>query len=170
MLFTLVQLICSVSIGFGIGIILGCNLFKQKRTSDFDDELRIESDLDEDTDEDDEELKLVLLVRQDLKMGKGKIAAQVGHAAVGAYKTALKRNPILLQRWRARGEAKVALKVKDEDELFKYYDLAKEAGLNTYKVCDAGRTQIAANTYTVFAIGPAPYSEIDKITGELKLL
>lgn len=49
-------------------------------------------------------------------------------------------------------------------------DQAAEQGLPTYIVCDAGRTQIAAGSQTVLAIGPAPKSAIDKITGHLKLL
>jgi PTH2 family peptidyl-tRNA hydrolase len=31
------------------------------------------------------EVKLVMVVREDLKMGKGKIGAQCGHATLGAY-------------------------------------------------------------------------------------
>ena len=33
--------------------------------------------------DDEEEYKMVLCVRMDLKMGKGKMCAQCGHAAVG---------------------------------------------------------------------------------------
>jgi hypothetical protein len=47
---------------------------------------------------------------------------------------------------------------------------AAAAGLMCYQVLDAGRTQIAAGSATVLAIGPAPKSEVDKITGHLSLL
>lgn len=47
---------------------------------------------------------------------------------------------------------------------------AREAGLVTYVVEDAGRTQIAAGSRSVLAIGPAPVKELDAITGHLKLL
>jgi len=40
----------------------------------------------------------------------------------------------------------------------------------SYVVEDAGRTQIAAGSKTVLAIGPAPVSSLDKFTRELKLL
>lgn len=40
-----------------------------------------------------EEHKLVLVVRTDLGMGKGKIAAQCGHASLACYKRALKYTP-----------------------------------------------------------------------------
>ena len=67
-------------------------------------------------------------------------------------------------------QAKVCLKVPTEAELHALRDLAKAAGLVTYQVEDAGRTQIAAGSRTVLAIGPAPVKEVDQITGHLKLL
>ena len=53
----------------------------------------LEDDDEDDGDEDDmgEPLKMVLVVRTDLDMGKGKIAAQCGHATLAAYKIAAKR-------------------------------------------------------------------------------
>ena len=47
---------------------------------------------------------------------------------------------------------------------------AEALGMPTYIVCDAGRTQIAAGSQTVLAIGPAPKSLIDQVTGGLRLL
>ncbi len=47
---------------------------------------------------------------------------------------------------------------------------ASNSGLMSYLVVDAGRTQIAAGSKTVLAIGPAPKSQLDEITGHLKLL
>lgn len=47
---------------------------------------------------------------------------------------------------------------------------AREAGLNTYIVHDAGRTQVEAGSMTVAAIGPGDIDVIDEITGSLKLL
>ena len=47
---------------------------------------------------------------------------------------------------------------------------AANSGLMTYLVVDAGRTQIAAGSKTVLAIGPALKSQIDAVTGHLKLL
>lgn len=60
----------------------------------------------------DEEYKMVLCVRQDLKMGKGKMCAQCGHAAVGAVKKAAIRTPKQLKRWEMYGQPKIALKVR----------------------------------------------------------
>lgn len=116
------------------------------------------------------EYKLVLVVRTDLSMGKGKIAAQCGHAAVGAYEKALKLDPDSLKVWKMTGQAKIALKTDSVDEIKQIADNAKKMGLITSLIRDAGRTQIAANSITVLGVGPAPKDVIDKVTGHLKLL
>ncbi|PFH32320.1 putative peptidyl-tRNA hydrolase [Besnoitia besnoiti] len=113
---------------------------------------------------------MVLCVRQDLNMGKGKIAAQCGHATLGAYQRAQRRNDRFLDAWTACGQKKIAVKIKDHDEMKSLSKAAKEKGLNAYAVCDAGRTQVPAGSYTVLAIGPGPEDLIDEVTGHLKLL
>ncbi|XP_077297167.1 peptidyl-tRNA hydrolase 2, mitochondrial-like isoform X2 [Arctopsyche grandis] len=115
------------------------------------------------------EHKLVLVVRSDLKMGKGKVAAQCAHAAVGAYSKTQKKNPAALDEWEYTGQAKIALKVDSEEELMNIYNSAKKVGLVTSLIRDAGRTQIAPNTKTVLGIGPASKNAIDFVTGHLKL-
>mmetsp|Transcript_104374 Transcript_104374/g.204710 ORF Transcript_104374/g.204710 Transcript_104374/m.204710 type:complete len:220 (-) Transcript_104374:151-810(-) len=114
--------------------------------------------------------KMVLCVNNELKMTKGKIAAQCGHATLGAYKLASKHCNSALKNWEYMGQAKIALRVDQEDEIYELMSKAKDAGLVTYLVEDAGRTQIAAGSKTVLAIGPAPVSELDRITSHLKLL
>lgn len=113
---------------------------------------------------------MILVVRNDLKMGKGKIGAQCGHAAVGAYENCLQRNPTLIRRWNDSGCAKIAVKVESEEELLDVFKAARALNLNTCLIRDAGRTQIAPNSKTVLAIGPALCHEIDQVTGHLKLL
>ena len=66
--------------------------------------------------------------------------------------------------------AKIVLKVKDEKELIKYFQIAKDEGLPVSLITDAGRTVIAPGTKTCAGIGPAEDEEIDSITDELKLL
>ncbi|CEG40545.1 peptidyl-trna hydrolase [Plasmopara halstedii] len=114
--------------------------------------------------------KMVMCVRTDLKMGKGKIAAQCCHATLGAYKLALKRTPDAVRGWEMLGQAKVCLKVESEEELLALADKASECGLVSYVVVDAGRTQIAPDSKTVLSIGPAPLKVIDEVTGHLKLM
>ena len=61
--------------------------------------------------------KMVLVVRTDLKMGKGKAAAQCSHAAVGAYKSAKKTFPAILRAWERNGQPKIVTKVENEEQL-----------------------------------------------------
>lgn len=110
------------------------------------------------------------VVRNDLKMGKGKIGAQCGHASVGAYQKAMESNPSIVRRWDDSGCAKICLKVETERELMNIRKGASVRGLNFYLVHDAGRTQIAAGSATVLAIGPALVEEVDILTSSLKLL
>jgi len=112
-------------------------------------------------------MKLVILVRNDLKLPKGKLAAQVAHAAV---ECALKSDKNRLKRWRDEGAAKIVLKVKDEDELIRYMQIAKKSHLTTAFITDAGKTVIAPGTATCVGIGPDDDKKIDSITGNLKLL
>ncbi|XP_068889758.1 peptidyl-tRNA hydrolase 2, mitochondrial [Aphelocoma coerulescens] len=115
------------------------------------------------------ELKLVLIVRNDLKMGKGKVAAQCSHAAVSAYKQVRNRNPELLKQWEYCGQPKVVLKAPDEETLVQLLAEAKRLGLTVSLIQDAGRTQIAPGSRTVLGIGPGPADVIDKVSGHLKL-
>ncbi|EDR21733.1 peptidyl-tRNA hydrolase 2, mitochondrial precursor, putative [Entamoeba dispar SAW760] len=117
-----------------------------------------------------EEYKMVLLVRKDLKMQKGKIAAQCGHAAVGCVLKAQKYDPISLNTWRYYGQAKIALVVDNLEQLEQLEKKAEKSNLITKKICDAGRTQVEPGSITVLGIGPAPVSVLDQITGKLKLL
>lgn len=114
--------------------------------------------------------KLVLVVRDDLKMGKGKVAAQCSHASVMAYCKAKKKQTALLKQWELTGQMKVVVKCNNEVDLFELKKEAEKSGLLTSLVCDAGHTQVAPSTYTVLAIGPASKEALDKITGHLKLL
>ena len=54
---------------------------------------------------------MALVVRQDLALTTGKIAAQCAHAAVDVVRAA--RRTSLLERWRAGGSRKVVLAVED---------------------------------------------------------
>lgn len=115
------------------------------------------------------EFKMILVVRNDLKMGKGKVAAQCSHAAVSAYKQVQRRNPELLKQWEYCGQPKVVVKAPDEETLIVLLDRAKEMGLPVSLIQDAGRTQIAPGSRTVLGIGPGPSDLVDMVTGELKL-
>lgn len=116
-----------------------------------------------------EDFKMVLVVRNDLKMGKGKIAAQCSHATLGMYKKLLNRAPKSLNRWEMCGQVKVVVKIESEDDMLVLQEKAKSNNIPTHITIDAGRTQIAPNSRTVMAVlGPAEM--VDDVTGGLKLL
>nr|XP_028564533.1 peptidyl-tRNA hydrolase 2, mitochondrial isoform X1 [Podarcis muralis] len=115
------------------------------------------------------EFKMVIVVRNDLKMQKGKVAAQCSHAAVSAYKQIQRRNPELLKQWEYCGQPKVVLKAPDEETLLQLLGEAKTLGLTVSLIQDAGRTQIAPGSRTVLGIGPGPVEVVDKVSGHLKL-
>ncbi|KAI1132353.1 PTH2-domain-containing protein [Nemania abortiva] len=125
-----------------------------------------------------EECKLVLVVRTDLGMTKGKIAAQCSHATLACYKTLSRiasRKPTsaearILQRWERLGQAKIAVQVKSQDELLTLMGKARSLGITAEVIQDAGRTQIDPGSLTVLGVGPAPKSLVDQVTGGLKLL
>jgi PTH2 family peptidyl-tRNA hydrolase len=90
--------------------------------------------------------KMVFLVRMDLKMGVGKIAAQVGHAVLGAYQNMEEQFETdskaeeLMSKWEESGQPKIVLKVDSSDQMLDLHKKCVNAGINTYIVQDAGRT------------------------------
>ena len=116
------------------------------------------------------DFKQVIIVRRDLDVGTGKLAAQVAHAAVmGAEKVRTSRRE-WFNSWLAAGQAKVVVKVKSIEELMDVRMRAEELNLPVVQVQDSGLTQIPPGTITCIGIGPAPSTLIDKVTQELRLL
>ncbi|GAX11949.1 peptidyl-tRNA hydrolase, PTH2 family [Fistulifera solaris] len=113
--------------------------------------------------------KMVLVVNTELKMGKGKIAAQCGHAAVGCYQRMARQCPIALQAWQQTGCAKIAVQCPTQEELERIRALVRNRGIPYYLVEDAGRTQIAAGSRTVLGVF-GPTSVFTGVTDHLKLL
>lgn len=113
------------------------------------------------------ELKQVILIRMDLKLPKGKLAVQAAHASVSAVINSDKEK---VDEWNHSGMKKSVLKVEDEKELIKYLQMAKDAGLKTALITDAGRTVVEPGTKTCIGIGPDEEEKIDEITGKLSLL
>ena len=115
-------------------------------------------------------MKQAIVVRNDLKMGKGKVAAQVAHASLAAAEAAQARKPRWYDGWKAEGQAKIVLKVESEGDLVELYDKARSAGLPASLIQDRGLTQVEPGTVTCLGVGPGPDPEVDAITGKLKLL
>ncbi|KAI8122541.1 Peptidyl-tRNA hydrolase [Lucilia cuprina] len=119
--------------------------------------------------------KLALIVRADLKMSKGKTAAQCAHAAVLCVQEAQSSNEReaqqLLDSWLVKGQPKIVLKVDGGfEDLIKLQEKAAECGVVSALVQDAGRTQLAAGTATVLGIGPDTVEKIDKLVGLCEII
>jgi PTH2 family peptidyl-tRNA hydrolase len=114
--------------------------------------------------------KLVVAVRRDLDMGKGKIAVQVGHATVTVAEETRRRRPDWWKEWFNEGQCKVVVKVKSESDLLDLQRKAEDVGLASAIIHDSGLTQVEPGTLTCVGIGPAPAELVDKITGTLPLL
>lgn len=112
-------------------------------------------------------LKQVIVVRTDLKLGKGKLAAQVAHASVESYLRTPEKDQ---RRWLEENQKKIVLKVENEERLLQIYESARREGLPSTLIQDAGLTQILPGTKTAVGIGPAAEEKVNKITGELTLL
>jgi len=114
--------------------------------------------------------KQTIVVRADLQMGKGKLAAQSSHASLSAYKKVAKAHPDIARAWEDEGQKKIVLKVGSESELLDFYNKGKAAGIPCELIRDAGHTQLEPGTLTCFAAGPWDEAELDAIFGKLKLL
>jgi len=178
--------------GIGVGVLASIAFFKwkQAKEDDDDDDDGDDEDWEDDSEEEEgsedegkgeisslpggsamrrEPLKMVMAVRNDLKMGKGKAAAQCCHAALAAYKMAKRGCPKVLKRYESEGQPKVVVKVDSEEDLLTTLAVARSLGLVASLIRDAGHTQVAPGSKTVVAVGPGPASLIDKVTGGFKL-
>lgn len=113
------------------------------------------------------EMKQVIVVRKDLGLSAGKLAAQACHASLKAWKKAEKgtRND-----WESSGGKKVVLAAEDDEELMELKRNADRAGLVNILVKDAGLTEVEPGTRTALAVGPEEEKKVDKVTGHLPLL
>ncbi len=117
-----------------------------------------------------EEIKQVILVRTDLDMGKGKLAAQVAHASLLSYMEAVRDNKEIVDQWLEAGQKKIVLKVDNDKIIKKLFEAFKFKKIPCALVNDAGLTQLPPGTITTLGIGPWKKSEIDFFTSAMKLL
>ena len=110
--------------------------------------------------------KQAIIVRTDLGMGKGKIAAQVAHASVNALEKADSKT---VEEWKNHGMKKIVLKVGSKQELLELFQKLKKL-FPAALIKDAGLTQITPGEPTCVGIGPTSEIELDKFLGDLKLL
>ncbi len=112
-------------------------------------------------------MKQVIVVNSALKLPKGKLAAQVAHAAVGAF---LEAGEDAQQAWLDEGMPKVVLSIHGVEELLALQAQAEEQAIPNCLIEDAGRTVVPEGTVTCLGLGPADDAKIDSVTGHLKLL
>ena len=113
------------------------------------------------------EYKQCIIVRENLKLSRGKLAVQVAHAAVSSAEAASVSSR---REWKEGGQKKIVLQVKDLSELYGIKMDAEAAGLPVSLITDAGMTEIPPGTVTALGIGPARSDQLDAITGELSLV
>ncbi len=111
--------------------------------------------------------KQVIIIRNDLKLPKGKLAAQVAHASVEAL---LKSDKDDINEWKKQGMKKIILKVDNKEQLLKYKTISEDNNLITALITDAGKTVVEPGTITCLGIGPDNEEKIDKISGKLKMV
>ena len=138
-------------------------------------------------------IKQVIIMRKDLNMRKGKIAAQAGHACVNCVLKAAARvgglldwdsradqgsmmsvsgrgTTAYLNEWFSNEYTKICVTVNSEKELLEYYKKIEDAGYVVHLVQDMGHTGFKnKKTYTCLAVEPLPAEVIDEITGSLPL-
>lgn len=125
-------------------------------------------------------VKQLIIIRKELGMSKGKLAAQASHASLGAvlkmaqkegknYSLDCEHNQVL-DAWLNGSFAKVALAVQSEEELEKCYQLAQEHGFPCAYIVDNGTTVFnGVKTPTCLGVGPVESDKLDTVFGELKL-
>lgn len=117
-----------------------------------------------------EAVKQVIVIRHDLNMRLGKAIAQGAHAAM-MFMLEGEELTKTEQRWFFEGICKICVRVDSEDELLGLIEKAKEMGIKAFPITDAGRTEFhGMPTLTCCAFGPDLVSNVDAITGSLKLL
>ncbi len=135
--------------------------------------------------------KMMIVMRRDLKMRKGKIAAQAGHACIEAVLMALCKEGRMndfemtthglalkqsdkastpLSDWFLYGSAKVCVYVDSEQALLEIAKMAEERGIIASVITDAGMTEFhGIPTKTCLALEPLPADIADELTGDLPL-
>lgn len=135
--------------------------------------------------------KMMIVMRRDLKMRKGKIAAQAGHACIDAVLQALKKEDRMsdlemsadgmilktdgkptspLCEWFNSGCTKVCVYVDSEKELLGIAEKAESRGIIAAVITDWGLTEFhGEHTKTCLALEPLPAEIADELTGNLPL-
>jgi len=113
-----------------------------------------------------DEIVMYIVVNSELKMDKGKIAAQVAHSAVKASHRGSVDTADEWTKWFAGSYTKICLKAP-AFMLKKLMKLYPKTCIGTY---DEGRTQIPSGSLTTVAFIPMAKGKAPKELSQLKLL
>ena len=113
-----------------------------------------------------DELVMYIIVNSDVKMGTGKIAAQVAHSAVKSAQSSKSIKPDIFDAWCRSSYVKIVL--KSDTKTMK--DLMDKHGEIIRWTYDEGRTQIKSGSLTTLAFLVFPKDEILRLVPELKEL
>lgn len=114
-------------------------------------------------------MKLVIVVRTDLNMRKGKMCAQVGHAV--EYTCNSERGAEAFDIWQTNDSTKIVVGIDSEQALLDLKHRAQALFIPCHVVIDRGLTEFHGRlTVTCCSFGPAEDCELHTLTGHLKLL
>ena len=120
------------------------------------------------------ETKMVIVMRKDLKMTKGKYVAQGSHASLGNVLRIQQGNnekhKEVLNKWLSDAFVKVCLYVNSYEELMEIYEKSMDAGHATTIIVDNGLTMFNGELTTTCLSILGYRDEVDEITGHLSLL
>lgn len=133
-------------------------------------------------------VKQFIIIRADLEMSEGKIAAQATHAAKKVWfdkfriaQPGILGTPVGMTSyyfhatqeevdWIDGGFTTITKKVKNENQLLKAFEAAKDSGLNCALIKDMGLTELEGENYTAIAIGPNHIDKCEPIVKRLRNL
>lgn len=132
--------------------------------------------------EEKEELKMWLVVRGDIVIPKGKLAAQAGHGFCTAMRAALESDAWgkatdesgyhvgVVDRYFEQNQPKITVVAKNLAALERAYKECMDEMLPCSFIVDEGRTVFPEPTATVVGIGPCLRSELPKFVQRFQLM
>lgn len=133
-------------------------------------------------------VKMVIVMRKDLGMSRGKLVSQGSHAVLAVildlfekcsvsdfckkkyvkYQARFEKNGAI-NKWLNCSFTKIVLRVNSEKELLELYNKIKKTNIPISLIKDDGRTEFGRPEYTCIAIGPDYEEKINEFTGHLQL-
>jgi len=126
------------------------------------------------------DVKQVIVVRKDLNMRKGKIAAQVAHASMKFLidnNEAERGDEMIIKltpteaMWLTGSFTKIVVGIDSEEALNELIFKANISDIEVHSIIDSGKTEFnGIPTLTCAAFGPCTSEQLDRITGKLSLI